>query len=510
MSLLILFGAWLVGSLPSANVIERRWRVDLSTVGSRNVGAGNARRSLGLGAGVTLAVLDGLKGLLTVFAARQLGFSAPMVVAVGLAAVAGNNWPVWRRGRGGRGLATSAGAVVGFAPVLAIWPGLWAVVGWVVGGGIAGFVGWGLLPVFSLWVQPSWSAFVFAAGLGLMMAIRRAQGNAGFETGGVMRRVLFDDDARPVTAPERPLAKYDSHLLWVPALLIVGFPTYVWLAGSQAIDLRISFVTVALLLGAASTELGAKFAFGALFRQGAATAGIHMSLGTAFRAALVGTGVARLIPAGGIVTPLAMAWTIRDENETAVGAAVRATVLSYGGLVGATGIGLFWVSLMHPPGHAARTTAFIGLMFLGAAGGLLAFGGRLHRLARLIPEKHRGRFVAATVDHRLDRRAWVLLAARTALEAATLGLTLAAYGISMAPSQVVGAFGVAQIIGGLPGAPGGLGITEAGLLGALTFFGIPVAAAAAPVLTFRVISFWLPAVSGIAAGGHAYLRRRPT
>jgi uncharacterized protein (TIRG00374 family) len=102
----------------------------------------------------------------------------------------------------------------------------------------------------------------------------------------------------------------------------------------------------------------------------------------------------------------------------------------------------------------------------------------------------------------------MFLSARALLEATTLGLTLVAFGITMAPSQVVAAFGVSQIVGGLPGTPGGLGVTEAGLLAALTLFGIPVAVAATPVLTFRVISFWLPAIGGLAVGGHSYLRKR--
>lgn len=508
MVVLAVFCAWLVGSIPASDAVRRVWRTDLTRIGSGNAGAGNATRSIGLKAGALLAVLDGLKGLVPVLVAREVGFSTAAVAAVGLAAVAGNNWPMFSRRRGGRGLATSSGAVVGFGSELVVWPGLWAVIGWAIGGGIAGFVGWGLLPVFAWWSQPSLAVFVFTAGLAAMMMIRRAQGNAGFRKAGVLTRVLFDRDSRAATVPSRPLAVEGSRMWWVPALIVVGFPAYVWLAGSRASDLRLSVVTVALLLAAAASEFGAKFAFGELYRQGARTAGIHISSGAAFRAALVGTGVARLIPAGGIVTPLAMAWSVNDKTEKTVGAAVRATVLSYGGLAGITGLGLIWASIAHPPNSASRTVAFIGVGCVVVAAGLVGFAGHLRRLVRLIPHRFRGRVGAALVDRDLDRRAWGLLTVRTLLEAATLGLTLVAFGISMAPAQVVGSFGVSQIVGGLPGSPGGLGVTEAGLLGALTLFGIPAATAAAPVLTFRVISFWLPALGGLAAGGHAFLRRR--
>jgi uncharacterized protein (TIRG00374 family) len=126
----------------------------------------------------------------------------------------------------------------------------------------------------------------------------------------------------------------------------------------------------------------------------------------------------------------------------------------------------------------------------------------------LIPTRFRQRVRELLVDHALDRSAWALLTVRSLLEAATLGLTLVAFGVVLAPSQVVAAFGVSQIVGGLPGAPGGLGITEAGLLGVFALFGIPAAVATAPVLTFRVISYWLPAIGGLAAGGFSYVSRK--
>jgi uncharacterized membrane protein YbhN (UPF0104 family) len=263
-----------------------------------------------------------------------------------------------------------------------------------------------------------------------------------------------------------------------------------------------------LLAAAAITELGAKVAFGALFRQGARASGMEISAWEAFRAGLIGTGVARLIPAGGLVTPVAMAWSIRERSDHAVGAAVRATVLSYGGLAGVTGIGLMWAAVVHPPGHAARTSAFVGASLVVFGVALVGLGGRLGRLIWLIPTRFRQRVRELLVDHALDRSAWALLTVRSLLEAATLGLTLVAFGVVLAPSQVVAAFGVSQIVGGLPGAPGGLGITEAGLLGVFALFGIPAAVATAPVLTFRVISYWLPAIGGLAAGGFSYVSRK--
>jgi acyl phosphate:glycerol-3-phosphate acyltransferase len=508
LTMLAILGAYLVGSLPAARLVEAWWSVDLRAVGSRNAGAGNATRSVGLAAGLTLAVLDGLKGLLTVLVASALGLEPLAVALVGLMAVIGNNWPVLRTDRGGRGLATSVGVIVGFAPMLVLWPGVWALIGWKIGGGLAGFLGWGFLPMYVAAADPRPATLLLAAGLGVLMAVRRAQGNAGFETGRMLNRIVWDRDGRDATAPWRPLALGSGPALWVPALLVVGFPTYLWVAGSRAAGASVGRWTVVLLLAAVLTELGAKYTFGELFRDGVLRSGAPLSRVGAFRASLIGTGVARLIPVGGAVTPVAMAWSVGDESEGTVGAALRATVLSYGGLSFAAGAGLVWVSLVHAPVHGARAAFTTGVALTALGVVLVGSAARLRRVLRFVPFRFRDRLGRSLVDHRLTPRSWALLSGRVVLEAATLGLTLLAFDIVMAPSQVIAAFGIAQIVGGLPGTPGGLGVTEAGLLGVLALFGIPAAVTATPVLAFRVISYWLPAIGGVAAGGHAYLRRR--
>jgi uncharacterized protein (TIRG00374 family) len=147
----------------------------------------------------------------------------------------------------------------------------------------------------------------------------------------------------------------------------------------------------------------------------------------------------------------------------------------------------------------------VGLVLLGV--GLVGFGSRLRVLLPLIPRRFRERAGTLLTDHAMSVKSWLLLIARVVLEAATLGLTLEAFGRTLPPSQVVATFAGSQLIGGLPGTPGGLGVTEAGLVGFLVYFGIPAAAAAGPVLVFRIISYWLPAIGGIAAGGNAFLRQ---
>ncbi len=110
--------AYLVGSVPFGLVIGRRLHgVDLRERGSRNLGATNAYRVLGARAGLLVSALDLAKGLGPVVAAGLLGLGRPAEIAAGAAAVVGHIFPLYLRFRGGKGVATSAGALAGLAPL---------------------------------------------------------------------------------------------------------------------------------------------------------------------------------------------------------------------------------------------------------------------------------------------------------------------------------------------------------------------------------------------------------
>ncbi len=188
--------AYLIGAVPFALLIGFMAGVDIRRAGTGNIGAGNLTRTVGLRHGASAALLDGLKGLVPILVARRLGVAPSVVAMTGVAAVAGHNWPVYLRGRGGRGLATSAGAVCGLAPFLLVWAGAWAVTGWRIGGGIAGFVGWGLLPAFAISLGQPRGVVVATTALAVMMMIRRMQGNADSEPGvrAALERAVWDMD----------------------------------------------------------------------------------------------------------------------------------------------------------------------------------------------------------------------------------------------------------------------------------------------------------------------------
>ena len=119
----LLAAAYLAGAVPFGFLIARARGVDIRTVGSGNVGATNVFRSVGKGWGILTFVCDALKGFLPAFffpalARAWTGIEPPAVFAMlcGMAAIVGHNWPVFLRFKGGKGIATSAGALLGAAP----------------------------------------------------------------------------------------------------------------------------------------------------------------------------------------------------------------------------------------------------------------------------------------------------------------------------------------------------------------------------------------------------------
>lgn len=111
-------GAYLVGSIPWSWLVVR-WRTgrDVRDVGSGNVGATNAMRAAGRGAGALALALDVIKGVVPVLAVRALGAPPLVESAVATLAVIGHMYPVWLRFRGGKGVATAAGALGALAPL---------------------------------------------------------------------------------------------------------------------------------------------------------------------------------------------------------------------------------------------------------------------------------------------------------------------------------------------------------------------------------------------------------
>lgn len=121
--LLILF-AYLLGSVPFGLLLAKLHGVDLRQVGSGNIGATNAGRMLGKKWGALCFLLDVLKGLIPMLLVPLLGLTGPddgplelsLWLLVGCAAVLGHVFPVYLKFKGGKGVATSLGIVLGLWP----------------------------------------------------------------------------------------------------------------------------------------------------------------------------------------------------------------------------------------------------------------------------------------------------------------------------------------------------------------------------------------------------------
>jgi glycerol-3-phosphate acyltransferase PlsY len=120
---------YLLGSIPTG-YLAGRWRgVDIRAVGSGNIGATNVFRSLGKTAGIIVLLVDAFKGFAGCRFVPLLFAAAPsetLQIAAGLAAILGHNYTCWLRFKGGKGIATSAGVMLGWLPaslgiVLSIW-----------------------------------------------------------------------------------------------------------------------------------------------------------------------------------------------------------------------------------------------------------------------------------------------------------------------------------------------------------------------------------------------------
>jgi glycerol-3-phosphate acyltransferase PlsY len=118
-SLVMLPVAYLLGTFPSAVLVARARGIDITTSGSGNPGASNVSRVLGRKLGLFVFVLDGLKGALSVLAGF-VAFEYAGALMLACAAVVGHVFPITRRFKGGKGVATAGGAMLALYPLVSV------------------------------------------------------------------------------------------------------------------------------------------------------------------------------------------------------------------------------------------------------------------------------------------------------------------------------------------------------------------------------------------------------
>jgi glycerol-3-phosphate acyltransferase PlsY len=106
----VVVGAYLLGSVPSAYLAGKWSRgIDIRHYGSGNVGATNLLRFTSKRVAIPVIIFDSAKGMIMMGVAWHLGLGVTEQMVVGIAAIAGHNWPVFLRFTGGRGVITTMG-----------------------------------------------------------------------------------------------------------------------------------------------------------------------------------------------------------------------------------------------------------------------------------------------------------------------------------------------------------------------------------------------------------------
>jgi glycerol-3-phosphate acyltransferase PlsY len=118
-----------IGSLPTAYLFTRYiLGQDIRQIGDFNSGAANVFRNVGAKAGVAVGAIDIIKGALVIVLAMVLVDDTGMEMMAGAAALAGHNFPVHLRFRGGRGAATAVGILIASVPIIGLPVGAFCLV----------------------------------------------------------------------------------------------------------------------------------------------------------------------------------------------------------------------------------------------------------------------------------------------------------------------------------------------------------------------------------------------
>lgn len=167
--LMIILGvliSYLIGSIPAAYIFGKLYRgIDIREHGSGNVGATNVFRVLGKTPGIIVLILDIVKGIVPVVIVADL-FGATQVIdriLFAVCAVCGHNWTIFLKFKGGKGIATSLGVLIGLTIKIAAIRIvlLFTLLSWIISFAITGIVSLSsiiagtLLPIFMVFTGQS-------------------------------------------------------------------------------------------------------------------------------------------------------------------------------------------------------------------------------------------------------------------------------------------------------------------------------------------------------------------
>jgi uncharacterized protein (TIRG00374 family) len=245
-----------------------------------------------------------------------------------------------------------------------------------------------------------------------------------------------------------------------------------------------------------------------------------------FRINMWALAISHTLP-GGTVPGTAASYRLLTESN--VPGSTAAFGLAAQGMGSAVVLNLiFWLALLisiplqgYNPAYGFG--ALLGVIFLGIFAGIVLLLTRGERQASLFVKRVSDRLpfvrtesVTSLLQKLADRmkmlstspelltRAGIWAAANWLLDASSLWVFLFAFGAHVSPIDVLVAYGLANILAVIPVTPSGLGVIELTLIAVLKGFGVPAGVAAAGVLSWRLVNFWLP----IPFGGISYLSLR--
>jgi len=192
---ILIIGAYLLGSIPFGLIIAKAHGKDLRSIGSGNIGATNLSRALGKKWAYFCFALDVTKGLVPMLAAAFILSSPPSMrelflwLAVGCAAILGHIFPIYIGFRGGKGVATSFGVALGLWPyyticasvAFAVWVVLVMIWRYVSLASIAASITFPITLILAIALSPSWDfanlwpLFTVATAIPLMVIIRHRE-----------------------------------------------------------------------------------------------------------------------------------------------------------------------------------------------------------------------------------------------------------------------------------------------------------------------------------------------
>ena len=252
---------------------------------------------------------------------------------------------------------------------------------------------------------------------------------------------------------------------------------------------------------------------------------LRLSWSESYQINMASLAASRLFSAGGAGGIILTYWALRKAGMARQQSAARMVAflivmyavymlaLLLGGILLSTGV----LAGANPPGltivPAAIATGVIVLFLLAA----LVPGDLQRRLGDSSPETWYGRLavrlatVPATVSTstrmaleiiKTPGRGWLTVAGAVGFWAANIGIMWAsfeAFGLDVAGAVVVQGFFVGMAANLIPGAPGGVGAVDAGMIGTYVLFGLDGGSVFAAVLMYRFIAFWLPLPPGVVA-----------